>query len=301
MTFRVTDSSSSSLIAAQIATARQRMAIAQERIASGSRINRPSDDPLGAEAVIRLRTSQTEVEQFRRNAGLAEDRLKAADVTIDDYQKSLDRARTLVLQGANDVTTPEARQNLATELEGIRQQMKALANATHQDQFVFGGTRQNVPPYDANFAPAAGAAAPSLLQIEPQSDPLQTGVTADKVFADATGDVFDALQAVITALRGTGDAETDKIAVTTGLDRLKSLADQAGVARTRIGASLSHVETVTDRLGEISLDRQASIERVSGADLAESALALNAAQRDIEAILQANNPNRRRSLLDFLG
>lgn len=301
MTFRVTDSSSSSLIAAQIATARQRMAIAQERIASGSRINRPSDDPLGAEAVIRLRTSQTEVEQFRRNAGLAEDRLKAADVTIDDYQRYLDRARTLVLQGANDVTTPEARQNLATELEGIRQQMKALANATHQDQFVFGGTRQNVPPYDANFAPAAGAAAPSLLQIEPQSDPLQTGVTADKVFADATGDVFDALQAVITALRGTGDAETDKIAVTTGLDRLKSLADQAGVARTRIGASLSHVETVTDRLGEISLARQASIERVAGADLAESALALNAAQRDIEAILQANNPNRRRSLLDFLG
>ncbi|MFN7944161.1 MAG: hypothetical protein U0Z53_02195 [Blastocatellia bacterium] len=301
MPFRVTDSSSSSLITAQIAAARQRMAVAQERIASGSRINRPSDDPLGAEAVIRLQTSQTEVEQFRRNAGMAEDSLKAADVTIDDYQKYLDRARTLVMNGANDVASPEARKNLATELDGIRQQMKSLANATHQDQFVFGGTRQNVPPYDTNFVPAAGTATPSLLQIEPQSDPIQTGVTADTVFADATGNVFDALQSVITALRGTGDAVADKATLTTGLDRLKSLSDQASVARTRIGASLSHVETVTDRLGEISLDRQASIERVSGADLAESALALSQAQRDIEAILQANNPNRRRSLLDFLG
>lgn len=301
MPFRVSDSPNSNHLVSQLAAARQRMKVAQERIASGSRINRPSDDPLGAETVIRLRTSQAEIEQFRRNAGAADDALKAADTALDDYQQALDRVRTLLAQGASDTATPETRQNLAIELDGLRQQIRALANTRHNDQFLFGGTRQNVPPFDQNYVQATPAAASPLLQIEPAADPIAVGVTAETAFADANGNVLDALQSAITALRGTGDAAADKAALMGGLDRLKTLSDQAGVARTRIGASLSHVEAVTDRLGEINLERQASIERVSAADLAEAALALSDAQREMEAILQANNPNRRRTLLDFLG
>jgi flagellar hook-associated protein 3 FlgL len=301
MSFRITDSSTSSQLAARISAARASLAIAQERIASGKRINRPSDDPSGAEAVIRLRTSQTEIAQFRRNAGLANDLLLAADVAVDDYQEYLDRARALLAQGASETTTPDARRDIAIELEGLRQQIRSLANTRHNDQFLFGGTRQNAPPFDTNFVQAIPAASAPLLQLEPASDPLAVGVTAETVFADSTGNIFDGLQTIITALRGTADPAADQAALLAGLDRLKSLADQASLARTRIGASLSHVTVINERLGEIFLDHQAAIERVEAADLAENAIALSEAQRNLEAILQSGNPARRRTLLDFLG
>src|SRR5438046_1689910 len=113
MPFRVTDGVISAQLTTQIATATQRLTQTQEQIASGKRINRPSDDPTGARAVLQLRTSQTVVDQFRRSAGTTKDILQAADSTLDLYQQALDRARTLLAQGASDSTDAAAKQAVA--------------------------------------------------------------------------------------------------------------------------------------------------------------------------------------------
>lgn len=301
MSFRVSDAPGSNRLIAQIAAQRQRITRAQDQLASGKRINRPSDDPLGAETVIRLKTSQVEIEQFQRNAGLASDALQAADVAVETYQRYLDRAQALLTQGASDTISATAKDVLATELEGLQQQIRNLANTRNHDSYLFGGTRQDVPPFDSSGNPAAAAAGTPLIQIEPQAEPIVIGVTAEEVFADASGNVLAALAGTITALRGTGDAAADKAAILNGLDRLKSLADQAGVARTRVGTGLTHIDAVNARLGDLFLQRQASIERVESADTVESILSLSDAQNALDAILQANNPARRRSLLDLIG
>src|SRR5438552_15679656 len=165
MPFRVTDGVVNARLTAQIATATQRLSQAQEQIASGKRINRPSDDPTGSEVVLRLRTSQTVVDQFRRNAGAAKDTLSTADGTLDIYQQTLDRARTLLAQGASDSTDATAKRTIAAEIDGLRQQMLALANSRHDELYLFGGTRQNVPPFDAAGVPAATAASPQLVPV----------------------------------------------------------------------------------------------------------------------------------------
>ncbi|MEJ7713942.1 MAG: hypothetical protein WKF84_29875 [Pyrinomonadaceae bacterium] len=65
---------------------RNRIATAQQQIASGKRINRPSDNPQGAAAVISLRTTQAEIDQMKRNAGTAGDTLLATDVDVDAWR-----------------------------------------------------------------------------------------------------------------------------------------------------------------------------------------------------------------------
>src|ERR1700694_4642719 len=123
MPFRVTNSSQTSVLSERIALSQQRLAVVQERISSGKRINRPSDDPFGAEAVLRFRTSQASVEQFQQNAATVRDGLQHADGVMESYQQLLDRASALLTQGASDSTGAVARASIAQEIEGLRTQM----------------------------------------------------------------------------------------------------------------------------------------------------------------------------------
>lgn len=301
MPFRVTDSGASGTLLSQINEAHSRIEAARERIATGKRINRPSDDPTGMEAVIHFRTQQAEIEQLRRNAGAAGDALQASDTALESYQVALDRARTLLQQGASDTSTPETRSILASELDGLRQHILSLTNSKADDRYIFGGTRQDASPYDANGVPAATATTPQTIQVEPQAAPIVNGVTAESVFADANGTVMDTLQQAAAALRGTGDPTADKAALLAGLDRLKTFADLSNNARAVIGANLAQVDAARNRLDDAFLVQEGAAQRYETADFAEAAIELSEGERALEAILQANAPSRRRSLIDLLG
>jgi flagellar hook-associated protein 3 FlgL len=301
MSFRITDASSSGQVVAQIMASRQRIATAHEHIASGKRINRPSDDPGGAGGVVRVRTSLAALSQFERNTDTAKGALLAGDSALEHYELALDRARALLTQGASDSTNANGRQAVAAEIEGLRTHSLGLANQRYNNQYIFGGTRQEAAPYDANGVPAATASARQLIQIEPDGAPVASGVTAESVFADATGSIFQAFSDAATALRGTGDPVADKATVLASLDRLSALADLTRISRTQVGASLDRVQSVSDNLGERSLALEDVAQRTEGADFAEAAIQLTESQNVLDAILQAKAATGRRSLIDLLG
>lgn len=300
MPFRITEAATSAMYSARITASRQQLAVAQERVSSGKRINRPSDDPLGAASVIRLRTSQAEIEQFKRNAAAAGDSLQFADGALNDYELLLDRARALVTQGASDTTSADARKIIATELEGLSARILSVANSRSDDTYIFGGTRQDASPFDATGAPTASPSSKAFVQIEPNAPPLASGVTSESVFADVNGNIFGALAATAAALRGTGDAAADRATLNSAPGRLASFSDLASVARAQLGASLQNVEAAGERMGRNYLALEESAGRIEGADLAESALQLAQSQQALEATLQASANTGRRSLLDFL-
>lgn len=301
MPFRVTDAGANAKLTAQITAATQRISTAQEQISTGKRINRPSDDPASAEVVLRLRTSQTVVEQFNRNAGAAKDALLAADGVLEVYQQALDRARALLSQGASDTTSAAGKQTIAAEIDGIRERLLALANTRYDEGYLFGGTRQSAPPYNTTGVPAATPASPQLIQIDPDGSPVTTGIPAETVFSDANGTIFAALTAAATALRGTGNAAADQTTVLTQLDRVTAFTDLAGVGRTIIGASLRRVEAAGSRLEQSSLSLEEAAQRLETADFAGAAVKLSESGRALDAILQTAAQIGRRSLIDLIG
>ena len=302
MPFRITDTNSSASFGRQIGAARQRVADAQEHVASGKRINRPSDDPAGAGAVLRLRTTQAAITQFQRSAGAAQDTLAIGDGTLDGYERLLDRARVLLTQGASFSLRASDRAGIAAEIEGLREQILAIANAQSGGRYVFGGSRQDAPPFDpATGAAAQPPAAPMMLQIEPGTPPIIIGVMAEAVFTDATGTVMDALAAAATALRDGENWDTERQTVLSAMDRLTSFATQASSARAQLGASLGRVDAAQARLSHDFLALEATAQRIESADFVEAALRLTESASALEAILQTKAQTSRRSLIDFLG
>ncbi|NJM51898.1 MAG: flagellar hook-associated protein FlgL [Blastocatellia bacterium] len=180
MNIRVADNSTAANFTSRVNNQRNRLSILQEQIASGKRINRPSDDPNGAEAIIKLKTSQKEIEQFERAAQTAQQKLTAADDTLNSYENLLQRVRTLVTQGLSDTATQTAKNALATEIETLRGRILNTANTNYNGEYLFGGTRQNAPPFDqTTAAPAATPTTPQYIQLEPGTSAIAVGVTAD--------------------------------------------------------------------------------------------------------------------------
>lgn len=301
MPLRITDASTNARLLAQLTMSRQRVAQAQERIASGKRINRPSDDPLGAGVMARLRSTQATFEQFERNAGVARDTLSVADSALETYEQALDSARALITRGTSDFVDPNGKEAIATELDGLSERILSLANQRYGDRYLFGGTRQEVPPYDANGVLAATPTTPQLLQIDPDGAPLVLGVTAEMTFVDGQGSVFTELENAATALRGTGDPAADRATLLQSIGRLAALTDQARMARVKVGIELEQVETVSEHLSATKLALAETADRTEGADFVEAALELSESQRTLEAILQTKAVTNGRSLLDMIG
>lgn len=301
MTFRVTNSSQTSILSARIALSRQRLDAAQERISSGKRINRPSDDPFGAEAVLRFRTSQASVEQFQQNAATVRDGLQSADGAMESYQQLLDRASVLLTQGASDLTSAPARASIAQEIEGIRTQMLTIANTKTNDRFVFGGTRQSVAPFDSAGTPAVAATTTQMVQIEPDAAPIAGGVMADTVFSNGGGTVFANLASAVAALRGTADPVADKAAVLASMDGLVTFSNQSETGRAQLGASFNGVDGASSRLASQSLSFQEAANRFESADFAEAAVELTQASNSLQATLQATAYAGKGSLMDLIG
>src|ERR1043165_4419400 len=302
MPFRVTDAATNANLASYISRSRQQINVAQEQLSSGKRINRPSDDPAGAGAVLRIRTSQTMLEQFRASASSVKDNLLIADSSLESYEEALDRARTLLTQGASDSTSATGRADIAAEIDGLRAQALTVANMRSNDRYVFGGTRQGAPPFDpATEAPAATPSSTSLVQIEPDAPPVVAGVTAETVFSDANGTIFQSLTNAAAALRGTGNAAADKATILAELDRLGTFNDLAQVARVKIGSSISTANNADERLHEMSLSFEESASNLEGADFVATALILTNSQNALNATLQASSYAGHKSLIDFLG
>lgn len=123
----------------------------QEQIATGERLRRPADDPIGSAQVLRIDSALDATRQHARNADFARGRLEREEGSLQAVGESLQRVRELVVRGANDTQSTANRRTIALE---IRQELDAVlteANATGPEgDYLFAGNRVDVRPFAAS-------------------------------------------------------------------------------------------------------------------------------------------------------
>ena len=143
---------------ASLASLRREEQEALLEVASGRRLNSPSDDPAAVAALVGNHAEFSQAEQTLRNLGAARGTLQVADSALNSAVLALTRALTLAAQGATGTLSPENRQAIALEVRGLRDQLLALANTTYQGTYVFAGTAVTSAPYVADSAQPSGVA-----------------------------------------------------------------------------------------------------------------------------------------------
>ncbi|HHW49100.1 MAG TPA: flagellar hook-associated protein FlgL [Clostridiaceae bacterium] len=120
-----------------------RMEKYQYQLATGKKIQVPSDDPVVAARALKLRTDVAEIEQYKRNA---EDALSWLEMTEDALAKIgeiFQRARELATQAANGTNTPDDLEKISEEINQLKIQLVHLSNSTYAGRYIFSGYKTN--------------------------------------------------------------------------------------------------------------------------------------------------------------
>src|SRR5581483_378652 len=82
------------------------------QLASGQRINRPSDDPAGAATLTRIADQSAQADTFLRSMGDVKGQFQTADSTLSSTVVALQRAISLGVEGANGTLSDSDRMAL---------------------------------------------------------------------------------------------------------------------------------------------------------------------------------------------
>lgn len=116
------------------------------QLATGKRINKPSDDPAAAVKVLDLGESLSRYEQYQRNADSALTRLAEEEAALEGIGNIIQRVRELAVQGNTGTITAEDRTTIAGEIrEHIDSYMRFVNARDASGEYLFSGYRTDVP------------------------------------------------------------------------------------------------------------------------------------------------------------
>jgi flagellar hook-associated protein 3 FlgL len=120
----------------------------QQKIASGRRVLKPSDDPIAAAAAIGLQQSKAVNTQYGVNAQNASSSLNLELESLGDATGVLQDIKELVVKAGNPGLQNSDRQSIATEAQGLYDQLLGIANRTDGDgKYMFAGFHTDTQPF----------------------------------------------------------------------------------------------------------------------------------------------------------
>ncbi|OEY67365.1 flagellar hook-associated protein FlgL [Marinobacter sp. X15-166B] len=124
-----------------------------EQISTGKRVNRPSDDPVAAARILKLNQEMGRIDQYQRNADLANNRLSQEEGALGSMVDVVQRVRELTVQAGNGSLSPDDRKAIAAELKERLGQLSALANTRDASgEYIFSGFQGNTPAFGQNIS-----------------------------------------------------------------------------------------------------------------------------------------------------
>jgi flagellar hook-associated protein 3 FlgL len=291
---RVTAGMSQRHVLSDLRRVQEQLADAQERVSSQKQIEKPSDDPLGAERAVRLRSELDTTSAYGTAVDESKSWLDATDSALSSITDIVQTARELTVQAANGATTPAARQSIKVQLDALTEQLKTTLNGAYDGRYIFSGTATDTPPYDLTSAtPDAyqGDANPVVRQIGPGVS-VQVNVTADDVLSG----LLPALRSISAHLQSNDAASLQ----TTDLQALDAGMDVVTTARSKVGAVTNRVDAAGERLADLHDVTTVFLSKTEDADMPQALTDLSAQQNALSAALRGGATLIQQSLMDFL-
>jgi flagellar hook-associated protein 3 FlgL len=282
------------LMALQIADQQQNTAVQQ--LASGRGVNSPSDDPSATAALVLNQDRSSQDDTFLRNINNLQGMFQTGDSALSSAVQLMTRAISLATEGANGTLTDSNRLSIASELQGITNQMVQLANTSYQGEYLFSGTTVHTAAYAVDASGAVtyqGNASTNSVQILSDQS-IQLSVPGSQIFSNAGGDVFGALTQMITALQsGTG--------LVAGATAIQDAFQQLNQQRVFYGNALNQLSSATSFLNNDKVQLSQQENNLVAIDPAKAATDLTQAEVQSQAVLAATSKILNRpTLFDYL-
>jgi flagellar hook-associated protein 3 FlgL len=154
MSLRPTQSAAYDIVSNTLSLRLAELVTAQQETSSGKRIQKPSDDPVGASLAINLQGEQAAIGSWRGTAAAGGSFLDATNTALSSAEDLIGQVRALAVQGLSGTMKAGDRLTIADQLEQIRGSLLDVANTNFDGKYLFAGTASAAKP----FAPGANGA-----------------------------------------------------------------------------------------------------------------------------------------------
>ena len=229
-----------------------------EKLSSGYRINRASDDAAGLQISEGLRSQIRGSDQANANVQDGINLLNTTDGALETITNNLQRIRELAVQGGNDTLSTDQRSAIDKEVQQLAKDVSRIANSS---QF---NTQQLLDGTTTTLKIQVGA------NVSSSTNTIDLATTGTNPFGDSRA----------TALGLLGAADAVKLSVKSNASALKSinLVDAAIQSvqnrRSAIGALTNRLDGASTNLQIASENFSASESRIRNADIAKESATL---------------------------
>ncbi len=244
---------------------------AGEQMSSGKRVVNPSDDPIASANAILLQQTQAQSKQYSLARDFATQNLSLEESTLQNVTTSIQSAQTLIVNAGNGTLNDDDRASLATQLEGIRDQILNLANTTDGNgRYLFAGYQTDTAPFVQDETTGAVTYVGGDEAISQKVDSTRTMTvshTGEQIFQSLTStakleddgtaenDLFTMLNNAIAALKVPQDGQDSTVtdtysaAIATANRSLNNSLNNVLSVRSETGTQLQELENL-DNLGD---------------------------------------------------
>ncbi len=245
-----------------------------EKLSSGLKINKASDDASGLAIADKLRTQATSINQGVDNGNSAITLLQIADKSMAEQSNILDTIKAKLIQANTDTTSDTGRSAIANDISKLLEQLDNIAEQTN---------------YNGNYllqADASTSTASAALSFQVGETSSDT-ISLDAIRSNTTGLSITALKTSVDAGGLTKSlAGSAQATVNTAIDTLNT-------NRGKIGSTQNQVESAVRNLMTQATNVKAAESIIRDVDYAKESANFNKqniiSQAGSYAISQANS------------
>ncbi len=172
--------------------------------ATGLKLNKPSDDPGAIRPVLTTRTQLNENARYLETMGQTGDKMAATDSHLSTVENVMVRVKEIAINAVNSGMSSEDLSTLADEVDELKNELLASANAMIDGKYIFAGFQENTKPFTENpdYTPADydindlntwpylyhGDNNPTQLEITP-GEFMEANLTGNEVFFGITNEI----------------------------------------------------------------------------------------------------------------
>ena len=269
------------------------MALWQKRVATGRRVEQPSDDPVGSVHALALRGQLQQIDQYGRNIREARMFLQATEQAFADIGEILHRTRQIVTQGANDTNDANAREALIQEIRELKRRLLQIGNQRPDgERYLFSGQTVHTAPIDVVGGVASYVG---------DGNPLLVNIAADRVIAmnfsgARIADLYNKLNDIENNLLSGNSAQLSMV----DLNDIEQFQSEFHRYRGEVGVRLRELDNY-ERLHMSRRDQiSGNLATIEEIDLAEAISQLKQSELRYQASLQVFARIQSANLFDFL-
>jgi len=301
---------SAELYIAELGQIEQRLAQANQQVASGLKITVASDDPDQIGSLLQLRSELARNTQIQSNMNVAQANATAADNALTSSIQLMDQAISLASQAANGTMTTAGQEAVAQQVQALQQEMVVNSNTMVADHYIFSGDDGTTAAYTYDATATAtncvvqGSTAGSTCQIEdPAGGSFTASLTAQQIFDDRNADgsyaddnVFQALNNLYNAVAG---GNSDTIGAT--IAQLQDASQHLNNMQAFYGQVETRIQNAQTFANSNATQLQTQISNTEDADIPTAVMEMTQASTAEEAALIMEGKMPHSTLFDYMG